>query len=68
MMMVTKKGKSKFFSTVHHSRNDPIENHSVAQKRENKFVENETIDFKLDNNQKTKSVQSLQRERKKNSI
>ena len=65
MMMVTKKGKSKFFATVHHFRTDPLENHNVAKKRENKLVENETIDFKLDNNQKTKSVQSLQRERKK---
>ena len=65
MMMVRKKEKSKFFATAHHFRTDPLENHSVAQKRENKLVENETIDFKLYNNQKTKSVQSLQRERKK---
>ena len=65
MMMATKKAKSKFFATVHHFRTDPLENHNVAKKRENKLVENETIDFKLDNNQKTKSVQSLQRERKK---
>ena len=58
-MMVTKKGKSKFFAAVHHFRTDPLENHSVAKKRENKLVENEMIDYKLDNNnQKIKSVQS----------
>ena len=53
MMMVTttKKGKVKLFTTAHHFRTDPLEINSVAQKRENKIVENETIDFKIDNNQ-----------------
>ena len=70
MMMVTttKKGKGKLFTTAHHFRTDPLEINSVAQKRENKLVENETIDFEIDNNQKTKSVQSLQRERKKSAF
>ena len=70
MMMVTTtmRGKGEFFATVHHFRIDPLEINSFAQKRENKLVENETIDFEIDNNQKTKSVQSLQRERKKNSV